>query len=825
MRILLYILVSTFISLIGATQTITEVSGTVIDKEFDETVPFVSIKFVGVDQNFKSDIDGNFYAITDKKVDSMEFSFMGYKPTRIAIPYGKKTKNLKVELLTEATQLEEVLIVKQENPAYQVIRNVVANKDKNDMSQLDAYQYEVYSKVQFDIDNISQSFKERKVTKNLSEDIEGLKPIIDEDGKEVYTMFISESLTDTYFKNNPQSKKDIVKASRVKGVGITDGSLSSQLVGSSMILVNLYDNSMTIMDKEFISPITNNWKSYYHYGIMDTVSLDGFECIEINVTPKRPQDLAFKGTIWIAYSDSSWALKKVDLAITGEANINFIEKIKVQMEWTPTSAGPWMFKKTRYVFDVDELSKHVAGMIVRSTSHYKDIIVNQPKEREFYEHQIELGDNIQMEDEAFWVERRHVEMDSLETQSFQMVDSIQELPSVKSYLDFLDIFINGHYDLGPIELGPYIKTYAFNSIEGHRLRLGFRTTADFSKKVVFKAYLAYGTLDERFKHKVSLKLIPSKSPWTEINIRSYKDIDLLGVTDQVPEGSLLNIASKWGNQIGAYWNQENKISFSRQVNNSFSHEIGFRHRYINPLFNFSYYENDNSTTHSTLTTSEILFQARYARNEKFLINDNSRLSLGTGTFPVFTLNYTAGLSDFLASDFAYHKLDLTVNGKIGMGAWGRTKYWLRSGKIFGTLPYPILTPHLGNQTPFYTVMGFNMMNYFEFVSDQYVSFIFNHHFDGFIMNKIPLARKAKLRTVISAHAVYGSVSKENYNIIPDHVGIQKFSSFDKLPYVEVGYGIENILRVISVQFFHRLTYLDRPNIQKIGLKASVQFSL
>lgn len=819
--ITLPLLLSTFLQ-----AQVTKVTGVVTDGEFQQTLPFVSIQFKGTNIRSLSDMDGKFAIETSENVDSLEFSFVGYEKKVIKVKNGKTITGLRIELKPEINELKEAIIEKKENPAYGVLRNVVKNKDKNDMFKLDAYEYDVYSKVQVDADNISEQLEKIRVTRKIKEDIEELKPVIDEDGNEVVTIFFSESISRTYHRNKPSLQKDIVKSSRVRGLGISDGSLTSQFVGSSMILVNMYENSITILDKEFISPITNNWKSYYKYGIDDTVTIDGIDCIEMRVTPKRAQDLAFKGKIWIALSDSSYALKKVNLEIPKEANINFIEKIRVNMEWQPTEEGPWMFKYTKYVFNVDEVSKRLAGIIVRSTSHYENHKLNTPQDKKFYEQQIELGDDIQIDDDTYWEEHRFAKLDSNESQSLAMVDSVIKLPIVNSFLDILNFFVNGYFNLDKIRIGPYISSYAYNEIEGNRFTLGIKTSPSLSKKFIFQGYLAYGTLDDKFKYGLNLKLIPDKSPWTEIKLRSYKDIDLLGFTDQISSSPVISVFAKWGNQIGAYWNHENSISYFRQVNNSFSHELTYKNRYLAPLFDFGYYDGrSDESTSSTFSTSEVSLKLRYARNEKFVINDNYRMSLGTGTVPIISIFYTAGLEDVFGSDFTYHKLDMMVNGKIGMGGMGRFKYLFQTGKTFGNIPYLLLTPHLGNESVFYIGTGFNLMNYYEFVSDQYVSLILNQHFDGYFMNRIPFAKKAKLRLLVSLHTVYGSISDENINILPGEENPVTFETFGNTLYVEVGYGIENIFKVGRVQFFNRINHLDNPNIQKFGIKGMFHFSL
>ena len=150
---------------------------------------------------------------------------------------------------------------------------------------------------------------------------------------------------------------------------------------------------------------------------------------------------------------------------------------------------------------------------------------------------------------------------------------------------------------------------------------------------------------------------------------------------------------------------------------------------------------------------------------------------------------------------------------------------MQVGKIWGTLPYPLLRLHEGNETYAFDDYSFNMMNYYEFASDKYASFYAEHHFQGFFLNKIPLFRKLKWREVIYVKGLIGSLSDDNKPSITSNNF--KFPTsltvdFDK-PYYEGGVGIENIFKIFRVDAVWRFSYLDHSEIQKWGIRAKLQF--
>ena len=150
---------------------------------------------------------------------------------------------------------------------------------------------------------------------------------------------------------------------------------------------------------------------------------------------------------------------------------------------------------------------------------------------------------------------------------------------------------------------------------------------------------------------------------------------------------------------------------------------------------------------------------------------------------------------------------------------GWSKYSIEAGKIWGKVPYPLLKIHPGNETYVYDETAFNLMNYYEFISDQYVSFYYTHHFVGAFFNKIPVFRKRKWREFAQVKGVIGNVTKENLAFSALPAGT--YTTWK--PYVEAGLGIENIFRIFRVDAVWRLSYYDHTNINKFGVLVSMQF--
>lgn len=791
----------------------------------DETLPFIVVDVPGTSKKAQTDFDGNYTIELTASDDSLRATCFGMKPLTLPVTDEKK-QTINFLLASNDIVMDAVEIVAPENPAYEIMRNVIKHKSQNDSRALEAYQYELYLRNELDVDNISDEFKNQKITKNIGETLEQSSSIIDEYGNEVIPMFISENISDFYYRRNPQLQREYVKASNVSGVGVRDESFMSQLLGGTFLRVNFYENAVDLFDKQFLSPISDSWKSNYQYILEDTVEIDGYTCYQLEIKPKREQDLAFWGHIYITNED--FALRRMNVSIPKEANLNFIEEVKIDRTWQKTNAGPWLEHKTHVLVDLAEIGKNLPSMIMKVYSTNDSVIVNQPKERKFYNVPLEVSENANEKGESYWQESRHESLTQEKKDAAEIIENLNNTPTIKTYVDVLDVVFYGYRSVGKFDFGKLLSLYAYNEVEKHRIRLGTRTNRHFSKKIELRGYAAFGTGDEIWKYGLGVRLMLDRIRWTEIGVSRKYDLEQLGVTDQnIGNGSaLFKATTRWGNVIGGYYNTINQMYFFRQINNNYSQKITFRTWDFNPAptFNFAYYDDypNNTEIATNLSTAEVIFNSHFSKNERFVQKGNDRVSFGSAKYPELDIQYTYG-NTFLYGDFEYHKLDLAISQRLGLNAWGQTRYKVSAGKVFNTLPYPLLKVHLGNQFFFYSEDSYNLMNFFEFVSDQYFSIRHEHHFNGFIMNRIPLIAKLKWRIVTNFNILWGSVTEDNYNLVPS--GYTEFQPFTADPYAEIGYGLENIFKIIRIQMFHRLTYLDRENVSEWRVLFGVQFSL
>lgn len=808
----------------------TTVKGKVTDASSANPIPFANVVFQGTNIGVTTDFDGNFELTTSTPTDTVIVTYIGYKARKKFITKGI-SQVINFQLEEDVTKLQEVVFEAGENPAYAIMRKVVENRNKNDKRRLSAYEYDSYTKIEIDVDNISEKFRQRKIVQKITQVLDSVERIAGEDGKPVLPMFISESVSKLYYRDNPRLKTENILKSRINGVGVEDGSLVTQFIGSSFQEYNFYQNWLNILSKDFASPLADGWRIYYEYYLTDSLYLGDHFCYRLDFSPKSPQDLAFNGTIWISKDD--YALKQIDATVGKQANLNFIEKIKIQQELESTEEGPWLPVNTRVLVDVGEITDNMAGLLAKFYSSNKNFVVNKPYDQSFYERPIVVAEDARLhQDESYWDKVRHEPLTPTERNVYKMIDTLQNIPIVRTYTDIIKVIVNGYYDAGKIYLGPYVTTLALNNIEGLRLQTGFKTNIKFSNKWVFGGQFGYGFKDKQIKYSAFVQNILSREKWTTIDVRVRKDIGRVGLDDDnYADNFLFFAAQRFGTFRRGYYFNESRFRFQREIFKGFTQRISFKYNTFRPTFNFGYYApNDLNSINETYETAEVSIESRYARDEIFIQNDNERLSLGTLRWPIISVKYTRGISGILGSDFNYDKLRLSISKQIRFGPLGTGDMNITGEYIFDALPYTLLSLHLGNQTPVYASFSYNMMNYGEFVSDRFASLQYQHHLQGFILNRIPLIRKLKWRLVGTANILYGGLSARNRAIISDTTndGIETLPVgylTPSQPYVELGYGVENIFKFFRIDFIHRLSYLDNPDIRKFAVLVSVQFSL
>jgi hypothetical protein len=804
--------------LLLSAQVKTIISGKVYDAITREPLPFVNLLLRNTSSGTSTDIDGTYKLETSSVSDSIEASYVGYKPA--SKPFANhKTQNIDFFLEPESQNLNEVLIHPGENPAWRIMRKMVEHKADNDPSKLESYRFEAYNKLEFDLNNIPKKYEKKKVLKPVKfifnyVDSSNIKE------KPYLPTFISESVSDIYYISNPTIKKEVIRATKFSGF---KNPSMSQFTGDMYQDINIYKNSSLIFSQAFISPLTGNWNAFYKYYLIDSTYINGHHCYQIQFIPKHISELAFYGNMWIA--DTSFALLRIEMTVTKDANLDYVQDFSVVQEYTYVDNKYWMLSKNKLVVDF-ALSQKGMGLYGRKTTLYDNFVINKPEDEKFYNpfKRITVLDSANSRSNSYWDSIRQEPLSKDEKNIYSMVDTFQTLSIYKHALNTVTLIATGYKTLGDFEIGPITDFYSHNTVEGDRFRFGGRTSNNFSKWYELSGYVAYGLKDQKTKYDIEYKAFITKEPWQQIDVSYNDDVKILGRSERLfHEDNILTSLLSREPISNLTEIKETKITYDRDIFEG----LNFRFSFVNKVFiptegagYLVYTSPGDLDTKTSVYDPELQVYMNLSFNQKYMIYSVSRKSLGT-IYPVLLVRYTKGLQGIFNGDYRYQKLVAGISYTLHINPLGRTNLNAESGKIWGNVPYLEMFLPPGNETYVYDRASYNLMNYYEFTSDQYLALTAEHHFEGLFLNRIPLMRKLKWREVATYRWLAGSVNKANEETV---IFPPNMYNLTGKPYSETGVGIENIFNVIRVDALWRLSYLSHPNVSRFAVMGSFEFN-
>ncbi len=797
----------------------TKVRGLVTDAATGEPLPFANVVFVGTTVGTITNPEGVYNMQTNQKCDSISFSMLGYDTYTVAIK-PNTYQEINVELGQSDMVLNEIVIRPGENPAWRIMRNVEANRKKNNPDRLDGYQYECYNKMEIDLSNVSPSMTEKGIMKNF-DFVMNYADTSAETGKVYLPVFITETMSDVYYKSSPSKKKEVISGSRVSGVESTN---VSQYTGQMLIDVNIYKNYIPAFGHQFISPVSDYWKANYKYYLLDSLYEDGHYLYHLAFKPKHKQEFAFNGELWI--NDSTWAVKKVTAKMNNDVNINYVNDMTISQEYVYVDSA-WFLQKEELFVDFNITDKTM-GLFGRKTTSRRDIKINPEFDSNMFsasntEETIVLDEAL-TRDSSYWNSQRHERLTQKEQNIYAMVDSVKEVPIFHTITNTINMFITGYWAHSWWEFGPYFKIYSHNPIEGNRFRIGGRTSNEFSTDIKFNAHVAYGTKDQKFKYGAGFIYMVNKAPRRTIEMQYKYDYEQLGQSiNAFTEDNILSTILARRENDNLLLAQEFKYNYEHEYFQGFSNTVGVKYRRLYPSDVIPFKNESLQIDLHNIESYELSLNTHFCYNEKFVAGQFFRVSMSSD-YPAFDLNATVGIWNNNGTYDKYYRITSSVQQQLSVNPLGKLRYLIEAGKVIGTVPFPLLKLHEGNETYAFDTYAYNMMNLYEFASDTYLSATLEHHFNGFFLNRIPLMRKLKWREIVYAKGLVGDISPKNSR---DNALLDFPSSLGDVnkPYAEAGVGLENIFKFFRVDAIWRLTHLDTPGITKFAIMFKAQVIL
>ena len=724
---------------------------------------------------------------------------------------------------------------KRENPAYAIMREVWKKKKSNGLLLHKDYKYKTYEKIDFRLDNIDSAFTKKRAFRGMDSIIFKYNDSSEIAGKAVLPVFITESIFETYGKNDPKKERKDLLATRLSG--LKNNQIVTKTVQGMYKDINIYDNTINYLNIGFVSPVSTDGFGVFDYNITDTIEVNTVRSYEIRFTPKNPEALALKGRLYI--SMDKYNVMKVEMETNKKININFVKKISTDLEFDNPDDSTFIPTRNETTINLVTNDKDKAkSIIARRVANYSDYEFDKGIPDDFLNKIVIPEDEMVAKDESYWETNRTEALTESDQNIYKMYDELAENPKYKKIVKIVEIGNSGYFHIGKgIDIGNIFQSFGYNDIEGVRLRGGFRTYRGKNDIWRIQAYTAYGFRDQKWKFGGEAKYMLNKDNRFMIGTGYRKDVLQLGVQLTTDEGimtrsfassSVLNSGETTSmssvNQTNIFTSIEPWKNFQIRLDATAQNIKSADSN----LFNIDYYRQGvlrNDLNDTRFTTTLI-----YRPGIKFSTYGVDRYEMtALATNPSIILKYTKGVGGVFNSDFNYNKLQFYYYQPFILGNWGRLFTNVEVGKNFDSLPLALQNVMPANQS-YGLVRGvFSLMNYYEFVADSYAVLFLEHHFNGKILSQIPLIKKLKLREVAFFRSGIGSLKQGTINM---NAGNLTLSAPEK-PYYEYGFGIENIgwgnFRLLRLDFNWRGNYLNHntsatSEVRKFGVQFGFQMN-
>jgi hypothetical protein len=766
--------------------------GKIQDEATQEALAFVSVGIKGLPQGTTTDLDGNF-TISAPSTAILVVSYVGYHTKEV--PLKNAGSFLSVLLKEDILSLPEVTIRPKENPAWGIIRQVLANRPQNNPEQYSSYQYVSYNKSSFTVGNFQKfkeslkkdkdSTKEDKPKKRSPEAIRRDSVISDALLHKMY-LWVKESVVEVYHKSPAQNKERIMASK-----SSLPGDFSMGFATSDFQPFGFYKEVMvlTAANLNFVNPISEGTFNRYDFQLQDTIIRGEDSTFVIFYQPLKGKNFdGLKGVLHI--NSNGFAMENV---IASPADTSLAVKFRVQQQYRHT--GKFWFPEILQT----ELSLPVGNegstfdLQIRNRTQVQSPKVNEDIPGSVFNYATREQDaNARNLSEEEWKALRMDSLSTREQNSYTLWDSLPELKGPKTFFKVVGGGARSYYT-GMLPIGaqleiPLRDVIGLNGYEGYRLGMGLRTNFKNLSWLQLRGYVAYGIKDEAWKYGLRSEFLLSKQKDLRLRLSYRRDLSEPGTTNILSDNTPL-----LGRIVPRNW-----IRYRMDSVETFRAELFYRpsaHLQFSPYWKretrqttypYSFVQGE-SASNGTFRQEEVGLSIRFAPKE-WLHKDGITETIYYFTYPVFDLQVAQGKISGGIEPINYTRLILSMEGQNTSKSIGRSVYRLMGGMTFGNVPYPYLfnAPGVRREggSPIFSYHVFQTMGLYEFAGDRFAYFFFEHNF-GKLLLKVK-SKYTRPEFAIAQNIAWGDLSdRETHQEI-------NFKTLNQ-GYYETGIYLRNLL--------------------------------
>lgn len=800
-------------SLAGQAQTVQYLEGCVVDAGSGEPVPFANVWVVGTQQGMMADENGCF-RLPAAPGARLGVSSLGYLPIELASPSG--SASITIALESETTQLDEV-VVKPEVPiARRIFNNIQEHKRSNrrHIQGLRDYQRLISTSVFLAVDTASG-------LQRLSHDLNDITIASGEERvrfSPVYLLEEAERVTPAGHETLMRRKESIFPR--------IDPAIEGYVLQNVVIELDFYQEQLPLFERGYISPIASSAPLYYDYYFNDSTQVGDSWHYHLSFVPKNRFHPLFTGNFWV--EGDTWALTSVDAYISRDVNLNFVNGFSVATHYARRPEGFW-FPETQNVRMNMSLTANTDSSGVYGAQRVDQLasgnwLVSKTLQYAASERLADLKPEL-------WKEAPEFGLPAIEEEAYLKVDRIRDIRVVRAVDAVGGMALTGYLNLGKVDLGPVFDIYTSNLVEGHRFGLPLRTSEKLWPHFSLGGFVAYGTRNEQVKYGGNLVWQPGESDRFILRAGFSDDYVLLAQDKYLR--FIKNNPNDRGtsNFIGLFTAREKNPNLKEvqtaELRLEYNSDKDF-HLALSP-----YLIQSGATpyvsflregrAHSSYRMGGAVLSGRYAFGQHYEKYYFDRIYY-VSTQPVLSLSLDVGQSLLAAGERPgwYAQLHASARGRINMGPVFMN-YILYGGYLHGAAPYELLDQPVGSTSLGYSKDRYNLLHHASFAHNAYANLHMHLNGGGVLLNRLPLLRQLKLREIVSLKGHYGTRT-------PGYKGVfdlpEQYQNDFSAPYVELGWGLTNIFKVLRVEYVHQLggTYRHTDFSDRHGIRFRAEMS-
>lgn len=810
------------------------ITGKVVDASSGLAIRGVAVKHMQSGIASSTDQSGNFHLQISALTGTLSISSVGYTSRIMPVSQLTPGKSITIILSEYSQNLDEIVINapkkryrNKNNPTVDFIRKVIEKRDENNALKGADQVFSEYEKLSMSLGILNEKTADSRLLRKFTFLKAGLDTV-KLPGRSLIPIYMNEKLGARTISNSQGSLYTLRAENQSRVDQFIDEDGIDEYLNKIYGLSDVYENDVAIGNRRFLSPIATLGPSFYKYYRMDTISETSPRQLKIRFVPRNPQDALFSGFLYVDL-DGSYALRKAELSLSDETNINWVKSLQMYFDYSKNEDSKYFLNRSVTKIDLGLFQKGMnlfgEKVLIRTLGEQAQLALPPSDNSEST-----AGKN---DSKMNWDLMRPEKLSTLESNAFRNIDSLKNSRSFRKLMSIGAIITSGYIGKGLFEIGPIPSFYSFNPVEGSRFKFGGNTTDEFSKRLVLEGYGAYGSKDQKFKY--NLGAIYSlngesvyKYPVSSIAVRTTRDIRVPGQELNFLDNDNFLLSFRRGHNDRMIYFNKTQVELHHEFDSHISFKLGFKKETLTPGGRLIFPFNTNESRMDNISTVALTGVFRWAPGEKIYQGKRYRRIINTGK-PILSLSGEVGIKGLIGGQYDYQRFIFAANKRIFMSQLGFSDVVFESGIQFGKVPYPLMMIHRANQTYAYQANSFNLMNTLEFMSDRYSSLQFQHGFNGFILNKVPLLKKLDLREWFSLKVLYGHVDAENRL---NNGGFGAFNSgaggtmpglygLNRGPYVEGSVGLGNIFKILRVDVVRRFTYLDNPSVSKWGIRAKI----